>query len=258
MINQNFSVDGSTAIVTGASSGIGAQIARQFTARGVDTVICSREQENVDAVADEIHATETPGDIFPVECDVRDRDAVDAMVTATIDKFGGLDILINNAGAAFRSPFDDLSENAWKTIIDINLNGIYNCTSAASDALKDGGGYVVNISSVAGSTTAPERTHYAAAKAGVNNLTRTLATEWAPDGVRVTCIAPGYIATEDAVTVGDVEPDSITRESIDRRIGTTEEIADLVEFLVSPASSFIIGQTITAKGVPIPTPSPVE
>lgn len=258
MFNQNFLIDGSTAIVTGASSGIGAQVAKQFAEQGVNTVICSREQSNVDAAAEEISECDISGSILPVECDVRERNAVEAMVDATIDQFGGLDILVNNAGAAFRSPFDDLSENAWKTIIDINLHGIYNCTSASSDALKDGGGYVVNVSSVAGSSTAPERTHYAAAKAGVNNFTQALATEWASDRVRVTCIAPGYIATDDAITVGGVDPDSIDREEVDRRVGFTGEIADIVEFLVSPASSFVVGQTITAKGVPTPTPPPVE
>lgn len=256
MTNPNFSIDGSTAIVTGASSGIGEQIARQFTERGVDTVICSRSQANVDAVEKSIDRSNHSGEVLAIECDVRDEEAVEAMIAETVDEFGGLDILVNNAGAVFRCPFDDLSKNAWETIVDINLHGIYNCTHASRTALKDSGGYVINISSVAGSTTSPERAHYAAAKAGVNNLTKTLATEWAEEGVRVNCVAPGYVATSDAVTVGDVDPDTIDRTEIDRRIGTTEEIADLVEFLASSASSFIVGETVTAKGVPTPTPSP--
>lgn len=249
--------EGSTALVTGASSGIGEQIAAQFATQGVDTVICSREQDNVDPVAESITAR-GEGRVLPIECDVRDKPATERMVARTVEEFGGLDVLVNNAGAAFHCPFDDLSENAWNTIVDINLNGIYNCTHSAAGALKDGGGSVINVSSVAGLGATPGETHYAAAKAGVNNLTRSLAAEWAADGVRVNCVAPGYVATADAVTVGDVDPETIDRREVDRQIGRTEEIADVVEFLASPAASFVCGEVIVAKGAPRESVDPTE
>nr|WP_254861320.1 SDR family oxidoreductase [Natronomonas gomsonensis] len=185
-----------------------------------------------------------------MECDVRDRDSVEAMVETTVEEFGGLDVLVNNAGAVFKCDFDDLSENGWKTIVDINLHGVFNCTHAAREALQDGGGSVVNISSLRSQEAAPHETHYGAAKAGVNNLTKSLASEWASEGVRVNCVAPGFIATPGAVTAGDTDPADIDRSEVDRKTGTTAEIADVVEFLASPAASFIDGEILTVRGVP--------
>ncbi|MUV86955.1 SDR family oxidoreductase [Natronomonas sp. CBA1123] len=250
MSDNKFTVDGSSAIVTGASSGIGRRIAEGFAAQGVDTTICSREQDNVDPVAEEINDGDAPGRVLPIECDVRDRDSVEAMVETTVEEFGGLDVLVNNAGAVFKCDFNDLSENGWKTIVDINLHGVFNCTHAAREALQDGGGSVVNISSVRSQEAAPHETHYGAAKAGVNNLTKSLASEWASDGVRVNCVAPGFIATPGAVTAGDTDPADIDRSEVDRKTGTTAEIADVVEFLASPAASFIDGEILTVRGVP--------
>ena len=250
MSDNKFTVDGSSAIVTGASSGIGRRIAEGFAAQGVDTTICSREQDNVDPVAEEINDGDAPGRVLPIECDVRDRDSVEAMVETTVEEFGGLDVLVNNAGAVFKCDFNDLSENGWKTIVDINLHGVFNCTHAAREALQDGGGSVVNISSVRSQEAAPHETHYGAAKAGVNNLTKSLASEWASEGVRVNCVAPGFIATPGAVTAGDTDPADIDRSEVDRKTGTTAEIADVVEFLASPAASFIDGEILTVRGVP--------
>src|SRR6056297_3962398 len=115
---DRFSVSG-TAVVTGASSGIGRAVAERFAADGADVVVCSREQENVDPVAEGIR--EDGGNALAVECDVTDRDAVDALVEATVESFGGLDVLVNNAGASFMAPFEDISANGWETIVDINL-----------------------------------------------------------------------------------------------------------------------------------------
>lgn len=249
MLNERFEIDGSSALVTGASSGIGKRIAEGFASRGIDTAICSREQDNVDPVAEEINGGDSPGRVLPIECDVRDRESVDQMIDRTVEEFGGLDVLVNNAGAVFKCGFDDLSENGWKTIIDINLHGVYNCTHAAKDALKDGGGSVINISSVRAQESAPDETHYGAAKAGVDNFTKSLAKEWAPDDVRVNCVAPGFIATPGAVTA-DTDPADIDRTSVNRQTGTPGEIADVVEFLASPAASFVVGEILTVRGVP--------
>jgi len=152
---DQFSVDGETAIITGSSSGIGKSIAERFAADGVDVVVCSREQENVDPVAEGINESDSPGRALPVECDVTDREAVDALVDALVEEFGGLDVLVNNAGASFMAQFDEISPNGWKTIVDININGTYHCTHAAAEYLKDGGGSVINLASVAGQRGSP-------------------------------------------------------------------------------------------------------
>ena len=248
---ERFSVEGKTAIITGASSGIGRSIAEEFAAGGADVVICSREQDNVDPVAEEINESERPGECVPVECDVTDREAVEALVEATVDEFGGIDVLVNNAGASFMAGFDDISENGWKTIVDINLHGTYHCTQAAADHLEeDGGGSVINFASVAGQRGAPYMSHYAAAKAGVINFTTTVAHEYASRNIRVNCIAPGFVATPGVETQMGVSADNIDRSKVDRRIGLSEEIADMTQFLASEAASYMIGETITAKGVP--------
>ncbi|MDF9744010.1 SDR family NAD(P)-dependent oxidoreductase [Natrinema salsiterrestre] len=250
MSTDRFSVDGETAIITGSSSGIGKSIAERFAEDGVDVVVCSREQDNVDPVAEAINDSDSPGRALAVECDVTDRDAVDALVEATVEEFGGLDVLVNNAGASFMADFDDISPNGWKTIIDININGTYHCTHAAAEYLKDGGGSVINLASVAGQRGSPLMSPYGAAKAAVINLTTTLSYEWAHDDVRVNCIAPGFVATPGVESQMGVSAENIDRDDVARRIGTVEEIADVTQFLASPASSYLVGETITAQGVP--------
>jgi 3-oxoacyl-[acyl-carrier protein] reductase len=248
---ERFSVDEKRAIITGASSGIGKAIAEEFAADGASVVICSREQDNVDPVAEEINESDRPGEALPIECDVTDREAVEALVEATVEEFGGLDVLVNNAGASFMAGFDDISENGWETIVDINLHGTYHCTQAAGEELAAGdGGCVINLASVAGQQGAPYMSHYGAAKAAVINLTSTLAYEWAGKGVRVNCIAPGFVATPGVASQMGITAEDVDRSEVERRMGLSEEISDIAQFLASPASSYIVGETITAKGVP--------
>ncbi|MFC7080252.1 SDR family NAD(P)-dependent oxidoreductase [Halorussus caseinilyticus] len=255
---DRFSVGGRTAVVTGASSGIGRAIAEEFAADGANVVVCSREQENVDPVAETIReqTEERGGDALAVECDVTDREAVEALVEATVEKFGSLDVLVNNAGASFMANFEDISPNGWQKILDINLGGTYNCTQAAEQHLKDGGGSVINVASVAGQQGAPYMSHYGAAKAAVVNLTSTLAFEWAGDGVRVNCIAPGFVATPGLASQMGISADDVDREEVERRVGVSEEIADVARFLASDAASFVVGETIAAAGVPDVMESP--
>jgi NAD(P)-dependent dehydrogenase (short-subunit alcohol dehydrogenase family) len=251
MSTEQFSVADRTAIVTGASSGIGRSIAERFAADGADVVVCSRDQENVDPVAEGIAESDRPGRAVAVECDVTDRDAVEALVETTVAEFGSLDVLVNNAGASFMAPFEEVSENGWKTIVDINLHGTFHASQAAGAYMREhGGGTIVNVASVAGQRGAPLMSHYAAAKAGVINLTTSLANEWADADVRVNCIAPGFVATPGVESQMGVSADAIDREAVDRNIGTVEEIADIAQFLASDASSYVVGETITAEGKP--------
>lgn len=244
------SIDGTTALVTGASSGIGEAIATRFAADGANVVICSRDQKNVDAVAEQIR--KSGARVLAVECDVTDRGTVEALVAATVDKFGSIDTLVNNAGARFNTDFDEISEEDWKRIFDTNLHGTYHCTQAAGEYLKDGGGTVINLglSSTAAQQGLPSLSHYSAAKAAVINLTTTLAIEWANDNVRVNCIAPGFVATPAVESLLGISAAEIDRAEVDRSVALPTEIADIAQFLASPASSHIVGETITVDGVP--------
>jgi NAD(P)-dependent dehydrogenase (short-subunit alcohol dehydrogenase family) len=250
MPTDQFSVADRTAIVTGGSSGIGRTIAERFVADGANVVICSREQERVESAASELHGA--PGDVRPVECDVRDRDAVDALVDAAVDTFGTVDVLVNNAGANFYSDFDEISPNGWQTILDINLTGTVNCLQSVGEAMRAAGrGAVVNLSSFVTHFPSPQQSHYGAAKAAVSHLTGTVAYEWADDDVRVNAVAPGVVLTPGVEHVLDKDIDAVPdRETVDRQIGYPEEVADLVQFLVSPAASYITGEVVDIRGVP--------
>jgi NAD(P)-dependent dehydrogenase (short-subunit alcohol dehydrogenase family) len=252
MSDSQFHIAGSSAIVTGSSSGIGRWIAERFAADGIDVVVCSREQENVDPVAEAINESEKPGRAIAVECDVTDWDEMEALREATLEEFGSIDILINNAGASFPCPFEDLSLNAWRTIVDINLTGAFVATRVVGEHMRStgDGGTIVNISSTAARDGSPKMTHYAAAKAGMENLTRTLGVEWAPDEIRVNCVAPGLIATAELEEDTGVVASEIDQDSVDRQIGHPDEIATAVQFLCSPAASYIQGETLVVEGKP--------
>lgn len=251
MSESQYSISGETAIVTGASGGIGKAIARRFTDQGANVVICSRDQEALDQVADEVRQENPAGTIKAIECDITDREQVSGLIDATADHFAHLDILVNNAGASFVAPFSEVSENGWETILSINLTGTFNCTQLAQEGMRaSGGGSVVNLSSIAAIDGSPLMTHYGAAKAGVINLTRTLSYELAEDDIRVNCVAPGIVATKGMETQMDFTSDEIDRSEVKRRIGTVDEIAEVVQFLSSPAASYITGQTLPVEGVP--------
>jgi NAD(P)-dependent dehydrogenase (short-subunit alcohol dehydrogenase family) len=251
-MSDRFCVNGRTAIVTGSSTGIGQAIATRYAKAGASVAVCSRTYSDVQAVAGEINETVGPNTAVPFECDVTDRTDVEALVEGCVDEFGSLDVLVNNAGAGFVSEFSEISEKGWHTIVDINLHGTYRCAQTAWEHLRaDNGGAVINLASLGGEYGAPTMSPYGAAKSGIINLTRTLGYEWAEDGIRVNCISPGLVATDGVVTqMGLNGADDIDRTTVDRHYGQPEEIADLAQFLASPAASFINGETITASGIP--------
>ncbi|NUC74643.1 glucose 1-dehydrogenase [Haloterrigena sp. SYSU A558-1] len=252
MHEPEFGVAGKTAIVTGASQGIGESIAKTLAAGGANVAICSRSMDRVGPVAEEINESEADGEALAVECNVREREQVQNLVDETVDEFGDVDILVNNAGGEFVAPFEEISENGWQTIVDLNLNSTVHCTQLAGEVMREGsGGVIVNLSSVNGQHAAPGESHYGASKAAIIRLTETLAVEWAEHDIRVNCVAPGLVQTPGvAETLGIDSEDMPPREKAERRIGHPEEIADVVQFLASPAASFMNGETVTAKGVP--------
>ena len=249
---EQFSVDGKTAVITGSSQGIGAVTAKRFADDGANVVVTSRTQEKIDEVAAEINESDRPGEAIAVECDVRDRDSVEALIEATVEEFGSVDCMVNNAGASFMAGFDDISENGWKTIVDINLHGTFHGAQVAGQQMQqqDSGGTIINFASVAGTMGSQYMSHYGAAKAAVVNLTTSLSANYADHDIRVNCIAPGLVCTAGVASQMGIDPANVERSDIAKEMGLPEEIADIVQFLASDASSYIVGETITAQGVP--------
>lgn len=247
---ERFSLEGKTAVVTGGSTGMGRTITELFAADGADVVACSRTLNDVETVAAAIADSDRPGEVHPVECDVTDREDVEALADAAIDVFGSVDVLVNNAGGAGGEPLDEVSPEDWQGIIDVNLTGTYNCTQVLGDTLKESGGTVVNIASMAGQYGVAGMTPYSAAKAGISAFTRALAAEWAESGVRLNAVAPGIIGTETVRNMFGIDHE-IDRSTEARNIGTPDEVADLVRFLASPAASFINGETVEITGSPL-------
>jgi NAD(P)-dependent dehydrogenase (short-subunit alcohol dehydrogenase family) len=250
-MDDTFEITGETAIVTGASRGIGRAIAERFAHNGVDLVLCSRSHDEVAEVADGIAEGVDAPRAIPVECDVGDWDAVEALVDTTVEEFGGVDVLVNNAGRSDPTPFEDLTREGWDEIVDTNLGGVFNCTRIAGDRMREGdGGAIVNVSAASTRWGLPEWSHYVASKVGIESLTRIVAAEWADEDVRVNAVAPGPILTERMAGYLGADPDAVDESEVDRVVGTPDEIARVVQVLASPAASFVQGETIYVKGPP--------
>ena len=240
---------GQVALVTGGATGIGKEICRVLGSHGALVTLASRKQENLELAVEELRGTGVDA-AFGV-CDVRDAEAVRAVVDTVVAERGKLDIVVNNAAGNFPAPMSKISPNGFKAVVDIDLLGTYNVTRAAFDAwLSEHGGSIVNISAPFQQKGVVYQSHVAAAKAGVDSLTRTCAVEWGPYGIRVNAIAPGSIGgTEgvrrfsEAVTGGDDRPKNPLGLQ-----GAGTDIAYLVLFLCSPMARFLSGQVIAVDG----------
>ncbi len=258
MAASPFSVENKVTIVTGGGVGIGRSIALEFARAGADVVVASRKMENLEPVTAEIKKLGRR--TFAMAVDVRQEDAVKGLVERTVKDLGRLDVMINNAGASFRAKPEDISPNGWNAVIGINLNGVFfGCKWAGRQMMAQGGGVIINISSVAGIHGAMMMSHYGAAKAAVINFTRTLGMAWGRQGIRVNCIAPGPIETEGYLDVlHQTNPDANKiYDTVASRVGMgrwgrVEEIAYPCIFLASDASAFMTGTTIVVDGGPSP------
>ena len=259
MAASPFSLEKKIAIVTGGGVGIGRSIAIEFAKAGADVVICSRKKENLEPVVAEI--TKLGRRSFCEAVDVRQEDAVKALVERTAKEMGRVDVMVNNAGASFRAKPEDISVNGWNTVIQININGVFfGCKWAGKQMMaQGGGGVIINVSSIAGVYGSTMMSHYGASKAAVIMLTRELGTAWGRKGVRVNCIAPGPVETEGYLEVlkqagpdGKKTYDAIAARVGMGRWGKVHEIAYPCLFLASEASSWMTGETIVVDGGPSP------
>lgn len=236
-------------IVTGAAQGIGRACAEAFAAEGARVLIADVA---MDAAAEVERAiTEAGGTARVVRCDVGDKAQVEAMVEAAVEAFGGVDILINNAGTIKTADFLELEEEDFDRVLRVNLKGMFLVAQAAAKRMvAQGGGAIVNMSSVNAVMAIPNQVPYNVSKGGVNQLTRVTALALADKGVRVNAIGPGTIMTELAKTV--MEDDAARRKIMARtpmgRLGTPDEVAKIAMFLASDESSYITGQTIYCDG----------
>lgn len=238
-------LQGRVALVTGGGTGIGKEIARTLGRHGATVVICGRRQEVLEAAREELTEEGIVCEVFAL--DIRNASAVEAMIAALLERLSRLDVVVNNAAGNFPAKIEDLSYNGFKTIVDIDLIGTYNVTRAAYTLwLKDHGGSIINITAPFAHWGVSYQAHVAAAKAGVESLTRTCAVEWASRGIRVNSVAPGAIAdTEGMERTAHVFGDA---GGSARRVGTRQDVANVVLFLSSDAASFISGNCIRVDG----------
>ena len=241
-----FSLDGDVCVVTGAAQGIGFAIAKGLSGAGATVVIADRDETLGQRAAHEI------GGSF-VALDVTDSASVDAAFDSVVERHGKLDVLVNNAGIVKNAAALDTDDAAWRQVLAVNLDGVFYCSrSAARHMVRQKSGRIVNIASMSGSiANRPQpQASYNASKAGVIHLTRSLAAEWAADGVRVNSISPGYVGTE--LTKRGLENEQWRKVWIDAtpmaRIASPEEITPGVIFLASRASAFVTGSDLVMDG----------
>lgn len=240
-------LDGKVALVTGASRGIGRAIAKEFASQGAKVALCARSVDALQAVADEIAAA--GGCAQPFALDVSSADGVRAVVEAVTGHYGRLDILINNAGITRDGLIARMKDDAWEEVLNTNLRGAFYLTRAAAKIMmRQRCGKIVNISSVVGLTGNPGQANYAASKAGLIGMTRSVAKELGSRNIQVNAIAPGFIVTD----MTDSLPEALKAKLLEQiplgRLGEPEEIAKAALFLASDGSDYVTGQVLAVCG----------
>ena len=243
--------DGAVVFVTGGGTGLGKAIASEFARLGASIVIASRKPEHL--VAGEESIGSLGAKVLTVACDIRDPESIAAAFDAAEAELGRPRVLINNAAANFPVPAEDMSPNAWRTVVDITLNGTFFCSREFGRRHIEAGtpASIVNIGASYAWTGGPGFAHSAAAKAGVKNLTETLAVEWGPYGIQVNCLVPGLFPHEDMTA--DIQGNLAATSDKDAcqpalRTGHRQELGWAATFLASPYARFISGHTLTVDG----------
>ena len=238
-------------IITGGGTGLGKSMAQRFGELGANLVITSRKLEVLEETAEELRTS--GANVLPLQCDVRKPDEVEEMISRAVGEFGAVDVLVNNAAGNFISPTERLSPGGFKVIVDIVLNGTFNCTlSAGKEMIKSGGGVILNIITTYAWTGSGYVVPSACAKAGVLAMTRSLAVEWAKYGIRTNAIAPGPFPTVGAwkrLVVPGLGIEKKMKKRIPlKRFGEQRELADLATFLISDGAGYINGEVVTIDG----------
>ncbi len=247
MVSTDRRLSEKVAIVTGASRGIGRAIAEALAREGASVVVCSRTLKANEETAGLIEAE--GGSAHAYRVDVTDAGSVAALVKGVVDKFGRIDVLVNNAGVTADSLLLRLKEADWDKVVDTNLKGTFNFTKAvARTMIKQRGGKIINITSVVGMVGNPGQANYCAAKAGIIGLTKSVARELASRNITVNCVAPGLIRTAMTESLSDQAKEQAEGLIPLGRMGEPEDVAQVVVFLASPAADYITGEVIRTDG----------
>ncbi|MEQ9675058.1 MAG: 3-oxoacyl-[acyl-carrier-protein] reductase [Roseovarius indicus] len=239
-----FDLTGKYALVTGASGGIGGAIAKALHAAGATVGLSGTRVEPLEALARELGER---AHVLP--CNLGDPEAVDSLPKQAIEAMGGLDILVNNAGVTRDQLFMRMSDEDWQTVLDVNLTATMRlCRAVVRPMMKARWGRIINISSVVGTTGNAGQVNYAASKAGMVGMTKSIAHEVASRGITANAVAPGFIATAMTEKLSDAQKDAINTQIPAARMGTPEEIAAAVLYLASPEAGYVTGATLHVNG----------
>lgn len=241
--------EGKVALITGGGTGIGLRIARELAVLGATVIIASRKMENLEKGVEIIE--KDGGKVIPIQCNIRDEESIKNCIAQTIEKAGKIDILVNNGGGQFPSPAEFINKKGWHAVIETNLTGtFFMCQEVFNQQFSKHGGLIVNI--IANMQRGfPMLAHTGAARAGVDNITKSLAAEWGKYGVRINSVAPGTIMSSGLDTYDPAYREFImtfAENNQTTRLGTSAEVASAVVYLLSPAASFITGQTLYVDG----------
>lgn len=240
-------LSGKTAIVTGASRGIGKAIALALAASGAKVACVARSADKLKETADEIAAAGGAAEVHP--CDVTDSEAVTKLVEGLADKWGQVDIVVNNAGITADTLIPRMTDEQWDSVIATNLRSVFLFTRVASQVMmRKRTGRIINISSVSGVMGNPGQANYSASKAGIIGFTRTVARELAGRKITVNAICPGFIASEMTAAMGATLDEMIKEKIPAKRLGEAHEIADAVLYLASDSAAYMTGEVITIDG----------
>ena len=239
--------DRQVALVSGSGRGIGKAIAYQLVRLGAKVALCGRDEARLNTTAEKLRAI--GADVMAHPMSIRDPDAVSRLYDAVWQKFGTLDLVVNNAGGQFPQAAIDFSPKGWNAVIDTNLNGTWYMMQQAARRWRDAkrAGAIVNIVTVV-SRGMPGVAHTCAARAGVIYLSKTVAIEWAPLGIRINCVAPGAIATEGMNVYSEEARKAMPRSNLMKRFGDVRDIADAVCYLAGPSGAFMTGEVVTVDG----------